>query len=179
MSTKNTAKQSNGANAVASKTKKTAANKAAKITSVTKNVTEHDEPSVTNNEAASDEVLETVNTAEPVIVKAESPTKGTVQTAKAKSKNVSQKKPAGSSKSATTNNKKIRLATTSYHYYRNWLAEFLRSHGVLSARFQKASEGYNGHITVLESEKAKGIKALELWNKQNPEVKELFTSVTK
>jgi flagellar biosynthesis chaperone FliJ len=97
--------------------------------------------------------------------------------AKTKTKSEPQKKAVSNGKSTVV--KKIKLAASTYHYYRNWLAEFMRSHGVPSAKFQKSPESYNGHITVLETEKAKGLKALEQWNKQNPDTKELFWDVKK
>ena len=75
--------------------------------------------------------------------------------------------------------KKIKLAATCYHYYRNFLKEFMRSHGVPSARFSKSPESYDGHLTVIETEKAKGLKALEQWTKENPDTKELFWDVKK
>jgi len=103
----------------------------------------------------------------------------TIEVAAAKSKNVTQKKAVRNGKGNAVGNKKVRLAASTYHYYRNWLAEFMRSHGVPSAKFQKSPESYEGHITVSETEKAKGLKALEQWSKQNPDTKELFWDVKK
>ncbi len=101
------------------------------------------------------------------------------QTVKAASNQPARQKGVTKSNTVTNGDKKIRLAASTYHYYRNWLADFMRSHGVPSAKFQKAPESYNGHITVLEAEKAKGLKALEQWSKQNPDTKELFWDVKK
>ena len=104
-----------------------------------------------------------------------------VEAAEAKSKpeKVAQKKAVSNVKSVSVNGKKVKLAASTYHYYRNWLAEFMRSHGVPSAKFQKSPESYDGHITVSETEKAKGLKALEQWSKQNPDTKELFWDIKK
>jgi len=104
-----------------------------------------------------------------------------VEAAEAKSKpeKVAQKKAVSNVKSVSVNGKKVKLAASTYHYYRNWLAEFMRSHGVPSAKFQKSPESYEGHITVTETEKAKGLKALEQWSKQNPDTKELFWDIKK
>ena len=45
--------------------------------------------------------------------------------------------------------------------------------------FSKSPESYDGHLTVIETEKAKGLKALEQWTKENPDTKELFWDVKK
>lgn len=82
------------------------------------------------------------------------------------------------SKKASVKEKKVRLASSCYHYYRHFLKDFLRPL-VPSSRFQKVEDSYDGHILVAESEKAKGLKALEKWNKENPDVKELFWDVKK
>jgi hypothetical protein len=107
------------------------------------------------------------------------PKKVEAPTAKSQTKKVAQKKVVSNGKSSAGSNKKVRLAASTYHYYRNWLAEFMRSHGVSSAKFQKSPESYEGHITVSETEKAKGLKALEQWSKQNPDTKELFWDIKK
>jgi len=107
------------------------------------------------------------------------PKKAEAAAAKSKPENVAQKKAVSNVKSVSVNGKKIKLAASTYHYYRNWLAEFMRSHGVPSAKFQKSPTSYEGHIMISETEKAKGLKALEQWSKQNPDTKELFWDVKK
>lgn len=110
---------------------------------------------------------------------AKSKTQKVEAAAKSKPEKTVQKKAVSIGKVVAANGKKIKLASSTYHYYRNWLAEFMRSHGVPSAKFQKSPESYNGHITVLEADKAKGLKALEQWSKQNPDTKELFWDIKK
>jgi len=99
--------------------------------------------------------------------------------AKSKPEKVAKKKAVSTVKGVAANGKKVKLAASTYHYYRNFLAEFMRSHGVPSANFQKSAESYDGHITVSETEKAKGLKALEQWSKQNPDTRELFWDIKK
>jgi len=180
MSTKTTAKKSAIAKPTASK--KTITNKAGEIKGVTNlKIIEQDEP-VNNNQdsniaVVNNEVTATSNKAAKKNVKSEAPAKKVAKVTKNISKKSVEKKAV--SKSVATNEKKIKLAASCYHYYRNWLKDFMRSHGVSSARFQKSEESYDGHITVVESEKAKGLKALEQWNKENPDTKEMFWEVKK
>lgn len=89
------------------------------------------------------------------------------------------KAPKKTGNATTPAEKKIQIAASCYHYYRNWLRDWLRSHNVPSARFQKSPESYDGHITVLESEKEHAIAALELWKTENPDVKEMFWDLKK
>lgn len=91
----------------------------------------------------------------------------------------SPKKVKDDAKEDITKDKKVTLAGSGYHYYRNWLRDWLRSHGVPSARFTKSPENYNGNIIVLESEKEKGVIALEQWVTENPDIKEMFWAVNK
>ena len=88
------------------------------------------------------------------------------------------KAPKQAANAATPAKKRIQVAATCYHYYRNWLRDWLRPHAP-SARFQKSPESYDGHITVLESEKEQAIAALELWKTENPDVKEMFWDIKK
>jgi hypothetical protein len=182
MSSKNTTKKDNGANNAASKnTKKAVSKNAGKSTGVV--IVELNEPSDTGNNEAADNVSSeaektpsTVTTTTPAKKKAVSKkpaqAKKAIATTPAKKKSVATSKPAAGAK-------KIKLASSCYHYYRNWLKDFMRSHGVPSARFQKSEDSYDGHIVVLETEKAKGLKALETWNKENPDTKEMFWDIKK
>ncbi len=97
----------------------------------------------------------------------------------AKEKKQSPKKATDESKEELAKEKKVTLAGSGYHWYRNWLRDWLRSHGVPSARFTKSPENYNGNIMVLESEKEKGVLALEQWVTENPDIKEMFWAVNK
>ena len=205
MITKSTVKKSNGANPAAGKnSQKVMANRAGNGIIADKGVVviEFNEPSETDNNGTISPVSSEAN-AETSTVTSEAPAKKATQTKKvaqakkatqtkkvAEVKKVAQakkevattpakKKAVATSKPAATNDKKIKLAASCYHYYRNWLKDFMRSHGVASARFQKSPESYNGHIIVLESEKVKGLKALETWNKENADTKEMFWDIKK
>jgi hypothetical protein len=179
MSTKTTAKKSNGANSATSKnSKKVVTNKSGKVTGVT---------IVELNENADQPVTENVTENPANVVATESATKGVSKSkAKTEKKVVASKsakpvakKVATAAKPSTTGEKKIRLADTCYHYYRNFLKDFMRSHGVGSVRFVKAPENYSGYLSTIESQKAAGLKALERWTKENPDTKELFWNVKK
>lgn len=179
MSTKTTAKKSNGANSATSKdTKKVVTNKSGKVTGVTIiDLSENaDLPSGENVTEQPTKVAAT-ESATRVENKPKAKTEKKAVTNKS-TKPVTQKVTTGG-KELSIGGKKIRLAATCYHYYRNWLKEFMRSHGVSSARFSKSPESYDGHLTVNEMDKAKGLKALEQWKKENPDTKELFWDVKK
>jgi hypothetical protein len=186
MSSKNTTKKDNGANAAASKTSKNVtANGTAKIKSAGKGVVviELNEPTETDNNGAvsavnSEATTETSPVTSAAPAKKKAVTKQPAQAKKAIAATPAKKKAVVTSKSAATT-KKVKLASSCYHYYRNWLKDFMRSHGVPSARFQKSEDSYDGHITVLENEKIKGLKALEAWNKENPDTKEMFWDIKK
>jgi len=96
---------------------------------------------------------------------------------KGKTKKASAKKAVSKAATITKTDNKIPLVASCYHYYRNWIKDWLHSNGVPSARFLKNSDSYNGYITVSESEKAPGLKALALWKKENPDSKELFWNI--
>ena len=187
MSSKNTTRKSNGSNTAKGKdSKKVMANRAGKIKGDGNGVVviELNEPSETDSNGAVSPVKSTANTETSTVtseatVKKAAQTKKVAQAKKAAATTPAKKKAIATSKPVATNSKKIRLAASCYHYYRNWLKDFMRSHGVSSARFQKSPDSYDGHITVLESEKVKGLKALETWNKENPETKELFWDIKK
>ncbi len=178
MSTKTTAEMATGASSAKNeKSKKVVTKKAGKVTGVT--VIELTENAVPQNpDNATEQPKEVAATVEN-----KSKTKATAGKKVATNKAVKPvtKKVGTVSKAIATGEKKIKLAATCYHYYRNWLKDFLRSYagGVSSARFQKSPDSYDGHLVVLESEKAKGLKALEAWNKQNPDTKEMFWDIKK
>ena len=182
MSSKNTTK-ANGAKVASSKQPKNVTGKSSDNTSThfellpQKEVSDNDSQKMESSNVT--EGTETTTKKVEVVAAKSKPKKVEAVTPKSKPQKVEQKKTVVVSKSVVVNTKKIRLAASTYHYYRNWLAEFMRSHGVPSAKFQKSPESYNGHIIVLETEKAKGIKALEQWSKQNPDTKELFWDVKK
>lgn len=175
MSTETTSEMATGAaSAKNEKSKKVVTKKADKITDVTVIELAKDahQPS---NEKVTEQPKEA-----PVVI--ENKTKAKKKVVATQSAATATKKITTVGKSVAVGEKKIKLAATCYHYYRNWLKDFLRSYGgngVPSARFQKSPESYDGHITVLESDKAKGLKALEAWNKQNPDTKEMFWDVKK
>ena len=181
MSTKTTAKKSNGTNSATSKdTKKLTANKSGKVIGVSIiDLAENADMPVAENIP---EQPKGADATEPV-TKVERKPK-----AKTERKDVAQKstkpvtkKGVTAGKDLSIGGKKIRLATTCYHYYRHFLKHWLHSHGggVASARFLKSPDSYDGHIIVLENDKTKGLKALEAWSKQNPDTKELFWDVKK
>jgi hypothetical protein len=188
MSSENTEKMISSENSAEGKnSKKVMADSAGKIKSSSKGaviIGLNGSSDKDNNEAISP--VSSGANAETSIVISEAPTKKATQ-AKKVAVNVkkavvvtpAKKKAVAASKPIVTNIKKIKLAASCYHYYRNWLKEFMRSHGVSSARFQKSPDSYDGHITVLESEKVKGLKAFEIWNKENPNTKEMFWDVKK
>ena len=95
----------------------------------------------------------------------------------AKSKKTSATKPESKAATVTKTGNKIELVATCYHYYRNWLKNWLHSHNVLSARFLKNEDSYNGYVTVSENEKKQALAALALWKKENPDTKELFWEI--
>ena len=186
MSSKSTTK-ANGAKVAASKQPKNGTGKSSDKTSTHYELLPQEEVSGNDSQEPTakmegsnvTEGTETTTKKVEVVAAKSKPKKVEAVTPKSKPQKVAQKKTVIVSKSVAVNTKKIRLAASTYHYYRNWLAEFMRSHGVPSAKFQKSPESYNGHIIVLETEKAKGIKALEQWSKQNPDTKELFWDVKK
>jgi len=179
MSTKTTAKKSNGENSATSKnSKKVVTNKSGKVTGVTViELPENGEQPVTEN--VTEHPKEVVATESVTKVENKPKAKTEKKAAATKSAKPVTKKVATVGKELSIGGKKIKLAATCYHYYRNWLKEFMRSHGVTSARFQKSPESYDGHLTVLETEKSKGIKVLEQWQKEHPDTKELFWDVKK
>ena len=179
MSTKTTAKKNNGANSATSKnSKKVATNKAGKVTGVTViELTENAEQPATEN--VTEQPKEVVATESTATVEKKPKVKTEKKTTATKSAKPVTKKAATVSKELSIGGKKIKLAATCYHYYRNFLKDFMRSNGVTSARFAKAADSYKGHLTILETEKAKGLKALETWTKENPDTKELFWDVKK
>lgn len=179
MSTKTTAKKSNGENsATSNNSKNVVTNKSGKVTGVTViELVENTEQPVGEN--LTEQPKEVVATESVTKVASKPKAKTEKKPAAAKAAKPVTKKVATVGKEIPVGGKKIKLAATCYHYYRNWLKEFMRSHGVPSAKFQKSPESYDGHLTVLETEKAKGLKALEQWHKENPETKELFWDVKK
>ena len=175
MTKKNTATKNQNTKPAAKSSKKTTTNKAGKVIGVTKEIEETNEATnVDSNNSIVSEVAETSNANGSA-----TENKPIAQPAKSKSKKAVQKKVTTPVKSVAASDKKIKLAASCYHYYRGWLKDFMRSRGISSAKFQKAPESYNGHLVVLESEKAKGLKALEQWNKENPDTKEMFWDVRK
>ena len=188
MSNENTEKMTSGENSAEGKnSKKVMADSAGKNKSASKGVVIiglNGSSGTDNNEAISP--VSSGANAETSIVISKAPAKKATQAKKVAVKvkkavvvTPVKKKAVAASKPIVTNIKKIKLAASCYHYYRNWLKEFMHSHGVSSARFQKSPDSYDGHITVLESEKVKAIKALETWNKENPDTKEMFWDIKK
>ena len=176
MSTKTTTKKSIGADSATSKNStKVVTNKAGKVTGVTiVDVAENAGPSA--SEKATEQPIQVVATTK---VESKPKAKTEKKVAASKSAKPVTKKDVAVGKELSIGGRKIKLAATCYHYYRNWLKEFMRSHGVGSARFSKAPDSYKGHITCLETDRARGLKALETWNKENPDTKELFWDVKK
>jgi len=70
--------------------------------------------------------------------------------------------------------KRVRLTNTSYHYFRNWIKDLLRSNEINSAKFIKDSSGWNGHINILETELAKALEVLEQYRIDNADTKILW-----
>lgn len=154
------------------------------VTEATDNITNETESNViTTDETIKDADSSNTNgesdTKSPVTGKTPPIKKQAPKPPVAKEKKQSPKKATDDAKEEIAKEKKVTLAGSGYHYYRNWLRDFLRSHGVPSARFTKSPENYNGNITVLESEKEKGVLALEQWVTENPNIKEMFWAVNK
>lgn len=78
------------------------------------------------------------------------------------------------SKKRKTAEKKVKLADTSYHYFRNFVKGLLKSNGVGSARFVKNDSGWNGHIAVNMEQKAMAKEVLAKYKIDNPDVKDLW-----
>ncbi len=179
MSTKTTTKKSNGANPATSKnSKKVATNKSGKVTGVTVvELNENAEPPATEN--VTEQPTDVVATESVTKVESKPKAKTEKKAAATKSAKPVTKKPATVGKELSIGGKKIKLAATCYHYYRNFLKDFMRSKGVKSIKFSKAADSYKGHLLVLESDQQKGLQALAQWNKENPDTKELFWDVKK
>lgn len=179
MSTKTTASKSNGANSATSKNSpKVVTNKSGKVTGVTViELTENADQPITEN--VTEQPTKVVGTESATKSESKPKAKTEKKVLASKSAKPVAKKTVAAGKGLAVGGKKIRLAATCYHYYRGWLREYMRSHGVGSARFSKAPDSYQGHLTCLETDKAKGLKALETWNKENPDTKELFWDIKK
>lgn len=99
------------------------------------------------------------------------PENTTVIDEKAEQKTLNKAKKSGSK---TATDKRVKLADSSYHYYRHFLKGLLRSNEVGSAKFKKNEEGWHGQISVLTSEKDFADKVLTQYKSDNPEIKELW-----
>jgi len=73
--------------------------------------------------------------------------------------------------------KRLKFVGTSYHYFRNWLKQLFRENGIMSAKFIKNSEGWLGHISILESDKDPAIEVLNKYQLDNPDTKALWWDV--
>jgi hypothetical protein len=85
------------------------------------------------------------------------------------------KKPAISNVKAGI--ERVTLVGTSYHYFRNWLKNTLRSGEIHTAKFIKNEADWNGCISIPESDKDAALKILEQYRFENPETKELWWDV--
>lgn len=70
--------------------------------------------------------------------------------------------------------KRVKLADSSYHYFRHFIKDLLKTNEVKSARFKKNDEGWHGQISVLASEKESANMALTQYKSDNPEIKDLW-----
>jgi len=72
---------------------------------------------------------------------------------------------------------RVTLVGTSYHYFRNWLKNTLRSGEIHTAKFIKNEADWNGCISIPENDKDAALKILEQYRVENPETKELWWDV--
>ena len=176
MTTKTATKKSGAKTTATNNSKKATTKKNGKVVGITniEIIELPDDPQQTTDKQQSNEVVEVGNV--------EDSARQGKKTVNKKTNKATSAAPAAKkvqpAKKVAVREKKVRLASSCYHYYRHFLKEFLRPI-VPSSRFQKSAESYDGHIIVAESEKAKGLKALEKWKKENPDVKELFWDVKK
>lgn len=70
----------------------------------------------------------------------------------------------------------VEVATTTYHYWRNWVKDIARDGSVISAKFVKG-EGYNGTITVVKSEVSKLKEVFTKYQKENPGIIAMWTLI--
>ena len=73
--------------------------------------------------------------------------------------------------------KRVKLVGTSYHYFRNWLKSVFRENEIQSAKFIKDPTGWNGHISIPESDKEQALKVLAQYQIDNPDTKTLWWDV--
>lgn len=78
------------------------------------------------------------------------------------------------SNSKPAEDKRVKLADSSYHYFRHFIKDLLETNEVKSARFKKNDEGWHGQISVLASEKESANMALTQYKADNPEIKDLW-----
>jgi hypothetical protein len=84
------------------------------------------------------------------------------------------KKPAINS---TAGSERVKLVGISYHYFRSWIKQTLRSGGVQTAKFVKNEADWNGYISIPANDKDAALKILEQYRVDNPETKELWWDV--
>lgn len=131
----------------------------------------------TSNENPTEEVVaENTETKESIIETAAENTlpeeeKATSEPKVKQNKAVKRKTPTIEKAKST---KRVKLSGTSYHYFRNWLKELLRSNGISSAKFEKDEIGWNGNITIASNEKDQALKVLADYRTANSDVKDLW-----
>lgn len=67
----------------------------------------------------------------------------------------------------TTKVERVKLGGCTYHLWRHFTKSVLLEAGVISAKFEKDAESYNGVVTVAKAEKEKAKKAIQDYVKKN------------
>ena len=151
-------------------------NEPATDTVVAENTGNH-EVVVEGNEPATETVVDALeviaeNTENhEVVVEGNEPVIKDTQVEEVEPKKSSKKK---SDTTASTIVKRVKLVGTSYHYFRNWLKSVFRENEIQSAKFIKDPTGWNGHISIPESDKEQALKVLAQYTIDNPETKPLW-----
>lgn len=76
-----------------------------------------------------------------------------------------------------TDSERVKLVGTSYHYFRNWLKNTLRSGEIHTAKFIKNDADWNGYISIPSNDKEAALKIFDKYRVENPETKDLWWDV--
>ena len=93
-----------------------------------------------------------------------------VETKKSTKKQSTSKKNTGA--------ERVKLVGSSYHYYRNFLKELLRSKEIQSGKFIKDPTGWKGYISIPADVKEQALECLNQYQTENPDIKPLWWEVS-
>ncbi len=130
---------------------------------------------VTNEEAIelTEVIADNTENIEQVVEVNEPAVEEAIPGAEAKTKKAG-KKPAINSTAAS---ERVKLVGISYHYFRSWIKQTLRSGGIQTAKFIKNEADWNGYISIPANDKEAALKILEQYRVENPDTKDLWWDV--